>query len=88
MFLSNNFPNRTYFHFLTLKHLTGSTADTYLEYTQRNLPEGVSMKVIIIMIIIFIIIIVHEGHQARGPEAVPIHRQAAARAGGEYLVTE
>lgn len=37
---------RTYFHFLTLKHLTGSTADTYLEYTQRNLPEGVSMKVI------------------------------------------
>ena len=46
------------------------------------------MKVIIIMIIIFIIIIVHEGHQARGPEAVPIHRQAAARAGGEYLVTQ
>jgi len=37
---------RTYFHFLTLKHMTGSTADTYLEYTQRNLPEGVSMKVI------------------------------------------
>ena len=37
---------RTYYHFMTLKHLTGSTADTYLEYTQRNLPEGVSMKVI------------------------------------------
>ena len=30
---------------MTLKHLTGSTADTYLEYVQRNLPEGVSMKV-------------------------------------------
>jgi hypothetical protein len=29
-----------------LKHLTGSTADTYLEYVQRNLPEGVAMKVI------------------------------------------
>jgi small subunit ribosomal protein S10 len=37
---------RTYYHFITLKHLTGSTADTYLEYVQRNLPEGVSMKVI------------------------------------------
>jgi len=37
---------RTYYHFLTVKHLTGSTADTYLEYVQRNLPEGVSMKVI------------------------------------------
>ena len=45
LFLSLSF-YRTYFHFLTLKHLTGSTADTYLEYTQRNLPEGVSMKVI------------------------------------------
>ena len=32
---------------MTLKHLTGSTADTYLEYIQRNLPEGVSMKVIV-----------------------------------------
>ena len=30
----------------SLQHLTGSTADTYLEYVQRNLPEGVSMKVV------------------------------------------
>ena len=30
---------------MTLEKLTGSTADTYLEYIQRNLPEGVSMKV-------------------------------------------
>merc|ERR1712083_236702 len=37
---------RTFYHFMTLKQLTGSTADTYLEYIQRNLPEGVSMKVI------------------------------------------
>ncbi|XP_037575738.1 28S ribosomal protein S10, mitochondrial-like [Dermacentor silvarum] len=36
---------RTYFQFIELKHLTGSTADTYLEYIQRNLPEGVAMKV-------------------------------------------
>ena len=36
---------RTFYHFMTLKQLTGSTADTYLEYIQRNLPEGVSMKV-------------------------------------------
>merc|ERR1712029_867609 len=37
---------RTFYHFISLKHLTGSTADTYLEYIQRNLPEGVSMKVV------------------------------------------
>uniref|UniRef100_G3MSG5 Small ribosomal subunit protein uS10m n=1 Tax=Amblyomma maculatum TaxID=34609 RepID=G3MSG5_AMBMU len=36
---------RTYFEVIELKHLTGSTADTYLEYIQRNLPEGVAMKV-------------------------------------------
>jgi small subunit ribosomal protein S10 len=26
-------------------HLTGSTASTFLEYIQRNIPEGVAMKV-------------------------------------------
>ncbi|XP_077522158.1 mitochondrial ribosomal protein S10 isoform X1 [Amblyomma americanum] len=36
---------RTYFQVIELKRLTGSTADTYLEYIQRNLPEGVAMKV-------------------------------------------
>ncbi|GFQ73392.1 28S ribosomal protein S10, mitochondrial [Trichonephila clavata] len=36
---------RTYFRLFELKHVTGSTADTYLEYIQRNLPEGVGMKV-------------------------------------------
>uniref|UniRef100_A0A1B6LCG4 Small ribosomal subunit protein uS10m n=1 Tax=Graphocephala atropunctata TaxID=36148 RepID=A0A1B6LCG4_9HEMI len=36
---------RTYFHFLQFHRLTGSTADTFLEYIQRNLPEGVAMKV-------------------------------------------
>ncbi|GBL81063.1 putative 28S ribosomal protein S10, mitochondrial [Araneus ventricosus] len=36
---------RTYFRLFELKHITGSTADTYLEYIQRNLPEGVGMKV-------------------------------------------
>lgn len=28
-----------------VEKLTGSTADTFLEYIQRNLPEGVAMKV-------------------------------------------
>ena len=28
-----------------MKHITGSTADTFLEYIERNLPEGVAMKV-------------------------------------------
>lgn len=36
---------RTYFRLFELKQLTGSTADTFLEYIQRNLPEGVAMKV-------------------------------------------
>lgn len=35
---------RTYFRFLHLHKLTGSTLETYLEYIQRNLPEGVAMK--------------------------------------------
>ncbi|KAL8563037.1 hypothetical protein ACOMHN_058717 [Nucella lapillus] len=36
---------RTHFNVFELKHLTGSTADTFLEYIQRNLPEGMAMKV-------------------------------------------
>ncbi|XP_076714850.1 small ribosomal subunit protein uS10m isoform X3 [Callospermophilus lateralis] len=28
-----------------LEHLTGCTADVYLEYIQRNLPEGVAMEI-------------------------------------------
>ncbi|KRT85257.1 ribosomal protein [Oryctes borbonicus] len=35
---------RTYFAFVQYKYLTGSTADTLLEYIQRNLPEGVALK--------------------------------------------
>lgn len=31
--------------FLQYYYLTGSTATTFLEYIQRNLPEGVAMKV-------------------------------------------
>ncbi|KAM6182304.1 small ribosomal subunit protein uS10m [Erethizon dorsatum] len=36
---------RTLYRCLELKHLTGCTADVYLEYIQRNLPEGVAMEV-------------------------------------------
>ncbi|XP_012660320.1 28S ribosomal protein S10, mitochondrial isoform X2 [Otolemur garnettii] len=36
---------RTLYRCLELQHLTGSTADVYLEYIQRNLPEGVAMEV-------------------------------------------
>nr|CAI5822284.1 unnamed protein product [Callosobruchus analis] len=35
---------RTYYSFVQYKHLTGSTADTLLEYIERNLPEGVALK--------------------------------------------
>lgn len=36
---------RTYYWLIQLSQLTQSTRDTYLEYVQRNLPEGVSMVV-------------------------------------------
>ncbi len=36
---------RTYYHYLEMSRLTESTLKTYLEYIQRNLPEGVAMKV-------------------------------------------
>lgn len=36
---------RTLYRRLELKHLTGCTANVYLEYIQRNLPEGVAMEV-------------------------------------------
>ncbi|CAB4063067.1 RP-S10 [Lepeophtheirus salmonis] len=36
---------RTYYSKVRVARLTGSTSDTFLEYVQRFLPEGVSMKV-------------------------------------------
>uniref|UniRef100_A0A3B4Z7K6 Small ribosomal subunit protein uS10m n=1 Tax=Stegastes partitus TaxID=144197 RepID=A0A3B4Z7K6_9TELE len=36
---------RTHFRCIELSHITGSTAKVYLEYVQRNLPEGVAMEV-------------------------------------------
>lgn len=36
---------RTYYRCMEFKHLTGSTADTFLEYIERNLPESVALKV-------------------------------------------
>ncbi|KFP88903.1 hypothetical protein N311_13119, partial [Apaloderma vittatum] len=36
---------RTHYICLELKYLTSSTAAVYLEYVQRNLPEGVAMEV-------------------------------------------
>lgn len=34
---------RTYYRHILFRNLTGSTTDTFLEYIQRNLPEGVLM---------------------------------------------
>ncbi|XP_078505845.1 small ribosomal subunit protein uS10m [Lissotriton helveticus] len=36
---------RTHYRCMELKHLTGSTADVYLEYIQRNVPEGVALEI-------------------------------------------
>ncbi|KAK0050770.1 28S ribosomal protein S10 mitochondrial isoform X3 [Biomphalaria pfeifferi] len=36
---------RTMYKVFQIKHITGSTASTFLEYIQRNLPEGMAMKV-------------------------------------------
>lgn len=37
------YETRTNFRYMQFKNLTGSTSDTFLEYIQRNLPEGVLM---------------------------------------------
>ena len=36
---------RTHARLIQIKQITGTTADVYLEYIQRNLPEGISMSV-------------------------------------------
>ena len=36
---------RTYYHYLEFSRLTESTLKSFLEYFERNLPEGVAMKV-------------------------------------------
>ena len=36
---------RTHHRFINLHKLTGSTADTFLEYIERNLPEGLGLKI-------------------------------------------
>uniref|UniRef100_UPI00358F48D6 small ribosomal subunit protein uS10m n=1 Tax=Myxine glutinosa TaxID=7769 RepID=UPI00358F48D6 len=36
---------RTYGRVFEVRHITGSTARVFLEYIQRNLPEGVAMEV-------------------------------------------
>lgn len=36
---------RTHYKWIQLHRLTGSTADTFLEYVERMLPEGVALKV-------------------------------------------
>lgn len=35
---------RTFYTYLNFRKLTGSTLLTFLEYIERNLPEGVAMK--------------------------------------------
>ncbi|XP_066525736.1 small ribosomal subunit protein uS10m [Hoplias malabaricus] len=37
---------RTHYKSIEISRITGSTAQVYLEYIQRNLPEGVAMEVI------------------------------------------
>ncbi|KAG9484403.1 small ribosomal subunit protein uS10m [Eleutherodactylus coqui] len=36
---------RTHYKQFTLPHLTGSTANVFLEYIQRNVPEGVALEI-------------------------------------------
>lgn len=36
---------RNYYRHLLFKNLTGSTTDTFLEYVERNIPEGVLFEV-------------------------------------------
>ncbi|CAK9290707.1 unnamed protein product [Gordionus sp. m RMFG-2023] len=36
---------RTHYKNITMRHLTGSTLSTFLEYIERNLPEGIAMRI-------------------------------------------
>lgn len=36
---------RTYTKSMSFERISGSTSDTFLQYIQQNLPEGVSVKV-------------------------------------------
>jgi small subunit ribosomal protein S10 len=38
-----HYETRTYIRSMWVKYLTGSTASTFLEYIQRNIPEGIAM---------------------------------------------
>ncbi|VDK87800.1 unnamed protein product [Litomosoides sigmodontis] len=40
-----HYETRTHIRQFTVRNVTGSTASTFLEYIQRNIPEGVAMKV-------------------------------------------
>ncbi|MFH4978921.1 hypothetical protein AB6A40_005630 [Gnathostoma spinigerum] len=40
-----HYETRTHIRQFTVKEVTGSTASTFLEYIERNIPEGVAMKV-------------------------------------------
>lgn len=40
-----HYETRTHIFQMSVFELTGSTASTFLEYIQRNIPEGVAMKV-------------------------------------------
>ncbi|KIH58976.1 hypothetical protein ANCDUO_10809, partial [Ancylostoma duodenale] len=40
-----HYETRTHITKFEVRNLTGSTASTFLEYIQRNIPEGVGMRV-------------------------------------------
>uniref|UniRef100_A0A0N5A9T5 Small ribosomal subunit protein uS10m n=1 Tax=Syphacia muris TaxID=451379 RepID=A0A0N5A9T5_9BILA len=40
-----HYETRTHIQRMSIEKVTGSTASTFLEYIQRNIPEGVAMKV-------------------------------------------
>ncbi|VDO20266.1 unnamed protein product [Haemonchus placei] len=40
-----HYETRTYIRRFEVLNLTGSTASTFLEYIERNIPEGVGMRV-------------------------------------------
>ncbi|KAI6194190.1 Cysteine protease [Aphelenchoides besseyi] len=40
-----HYETRTYIKQMDVRNLTGSTASTFLEYIERNIPEGVAMRV-------------------------------------------
>jgi len=73
-----HYETRTYINRMTVARVTGSTAECWLEYVQRQIPEGVAMKVTREeMISVPVDMLMHAKETTREEKNAPVHRQGA-----------